>query len=63
MERLGSWCEKVKKSTDELGRLLVSTSDEIRSKEYFKQYISIAVGKGTRKGKLALRVSLGRVAS
>ena len=46
VETLGPWCEEAKSFTDELGRLLVAATGEVRAKKFFKQNISIAIQRG-----------------
>ncbi len=46
VETSGSWCEEAVKFTDELGKLIIASTGEIRWKEFFKKNISLAIQRG-----------------
>ncbi len=46
VETFGSWCEEAVEFTDELGKLIIASTGEIRSNEFLKKNISLAIQRG-----------------
>lgn len=46
VETLGPWCKDAIKFIDALGKLLISSTGEVRSKEFFRKIISLPIQRG-----------------
>lgn len=61
VETLGPWCKEAINFTDKLGNLLMSSTGEIRAKEFFKKNISIAIQRGNAASIMATYPCTGKL--